>query len=62
MVFLVKVPLSIVSVSAFDNLTFKRMIALKNDSFCRQLFSKLLFLATCNLKHILTLILRIKLL
>ena len=37
----------------FDKLTFKRYDCFKEkDSVCRRLFSKLLPLATCNLKQI----------
>ena len=48
----------------FDNLTFKHMTALrKKIQSVTDYFSKLLFLATCNLqKQILTMIARIKLL
>ena len=47
----------------FDNLTFDRMTASrKKIQSVADLFSKLLFLATCNLKIILTTIVRTRLL
>ena len=53
--FFIKVTWSIVSVVPQEYDYFE-----EKESVCRQLFFKLLFLATCNLKQILTMIVTIK--